>query len=305
MSFLSRRFMKHWHGLRKRYENRHFDEQWLLGFRPLSEGQGAADLMQTRHLDGFTLLDPPRDRFFADPFLAREGEKIYCFFEESEIAPVFGWISLVVLNPRGEVIEPPRAVLRCDYHLSYPQIFNHGGQWYMLPETSANRTIELWRADAFPDGWRRERVLIEDIPAADATLYQNEQGWWLFAAVKLDCRKFGNKLYLWHSDDLLSGEWKPHPLNPVRENLLYDRPAGELFMANGRLIRPVQDSVKRYGGAVEFRQLDRLTAAEYAEHAVARLEFPRSSGFAGVHTVNACAGMAAIDLLRLLPKRQR
>ena len=295
--------MKHWHGVRKRYENKRYSEQWMLGFQPLEEGQNCAKLMEQPNVEDFILLEPPAGIFYADPFLTRVGDKIFCFFEESAIDPVFGWISMVVIDLQGRVTEQPRKVLGTGYHLSYPQVFSYQDRWFMLPETSANGTIELWVAESFPDQWRQQCVLVNDIPAADATLHHDGEYWWLFAAVKQDCRKFGNKLFVWYARDLMGGNWTPHPENPVRESLLYDRPAGELFKDGERLIRPVQDSVKRYGGAVEFREVDALSTKLYREHQAARLEFPRETGFAGVHTVNSCEGMAVIDLLRLVRKQ--
>lgn len=299
---LPRKLLKHWYGIRKRRENRLFHEQWLLGFLPVPENADAGLLLNGAPASDFTLLEPPPGIFYADPFLVRDGEKIYCFFEESAVAPVFGHISVAVLDAQARLLEPPRPVLHCPYHLSYPQVFRHDGQWYMLPETSANKTIELWVAEQFPDKWRRLEVLVDNIEAADATLYQAEDRWWLLAAVKENCRKFGDKLFAWHADSPLSTKWIPHEANPVRVGMLYDRPAGALFRHEGQLIRPVQDSIRRYGGAVEFRAVTELTPARYREEPLGRLEFPDGSGFVGVHTVNACPGLLTIDLLRLVPR---
>ena len=299
---LPRKLLKHWHGLRKRRENRLYQEQWLLGFLPLPDGEHAGRALAGLAASDFRLLEPPTGIFHADPFLVRQGDRVYCFYEASPLHPVFGHIEVVVLDLQGQVIEAPRAALRCNYHLSYPQVFRHDGRWYMLPETSANNTIELWVAESFPDRWTRHAVLVDGIAAADATLHQEDDRWWLLAAVRKDCRKFGDRLWAWHADSPLSTDWTPHAANPVRSGILHDRPAGELFRHQGRLIRPVQDSVKRYGGAVEFREVTTLTPDAYAEHEVARLEFPRDSGYAGVHTINACPGMLVIDLLRLVPR---
>lgn len=299
---LPRKFMKHWHGLRKRREHKRFQEQWLLGFLPLAEGENAGRALAGFQAGDLRLLEPPTGIFHADPFLVRDGERIYCFYEASPLEPVFGHIEVVVIDLQGRVLEPSRPVLRCDYHLSYPQVFRHDGRWYMLPETSGNKTIELWVAEEFPDRWVRHAVLMEGITAADATLHQADDRWWLTAAVKHECRKFGDKLYAWHADSPLSTQWEPHAQNPVRVDMMYDRPAGELFHHHGKLIRPVQDSVKRYGGAIEFREVTQLTPAAYAEQTIGRLEFTRDSGFAGVHTVNACPGMLTVDLLRLVPR---
>lgn len=300
---LPRKLLKHWHGIRKRRENRLFKEQWLLGFLPLGEDENAGRALKDIQLNDIILLEPPEDTFHADPFLVRDEDKIYCFYESSPIEPVFGHIEMVTLNLQGHIIAPAQPVLQCDYHLSYPQVIYHEGFWYMLPETSANNTIELWIAEDFPSKWIRHSTLIDNISAADATLSQFNDRWWLTAAVKQNCRKFGDKLYAWHAESPLSTHWTPHAQNPIRSGMLYDRPAGELFLHQGKLIRPTQDSVKRYGGAVEFREVTELTPSTYREQCIGRLEFTAQSGFAGVHTINTCPGMMAIDLLRLVPRK--
>lgn len=289
--------------MRKRRENRLYQEQWLLGFLPLSSGENSGRALAGIQVEDLRLLEPPEGVFHADPFLVREHDRIYCFYEASPIQPVFGHIEVIVLDLQGQVLVPAQPALRCDYHLSYPQVLRHEDRWYMLPETSGNNTIEIWVAEEFPHTWTRHATLIDNIAAADATLSQIDGRWWLTAAVKDNCRKFGDKLFAWHADSPLSTAWIPHAQNPVRAGMLYERPAGEIFRHQGRWIRPAQDSVKRYGGAIEFREVTQLTPDAYSEHCIGRLEFPTQSGFAGVHTVNTCPGMMAIDLLRLVPRK--
>jgi hypothetical protein len=289
--------------MRKRRENQKYKEQWMLGFLPLNPGENAGRALTGVALNELRLLEPPEGIFHADPFLVRDQDRIYCFYEASPLEPVFGHIEVVVLDLQGNILAAPQPALRCDYHLSYPQIIRHEGCWYMLPETSGNKTIELWVAEEFPYKWTRKSTLINNIEAADATLTQIDGRWWLTAAVRKDCRKFGDRLFAWHADSPLSTTWTPHTQNPVRTGMLHERPAGELFQHQGRWIRPAQDSVKRYGGAIEFREITQLTPVTYNEHSIGRLEFPSQSGFAGVHTINTCPGMMAIDLLRLVPRK--
>src|SRR5258708_34608247 len=50
----------------------------------------------------------------------------------------------------------------------------------MLAETSANATIEIYRCEAFPLRWRLHKVLLERISAFDATLWKQNDRWWMF-----------------------------------------------------------------------------------------------------------------------------
>ena len=54
----------------------------------------------------------------------------------------------------------------------------------MVPESSQNREIALYRCDRFPDRWKREAVLIEGITASDSTLIYHNDRFWMFTAVE-------------------------------------------------------------------------------------------------------------------------
>ena len=69
------------------------------------------------------------------------------------------------------------------YHLSYPFVFAHDGELLMIPETSAARRVELYRAFDVPGSWERQAVLLDSIDAADATVLSHDGRLWLFAAV--------------------------------------------------------------------------------------------------------------------------
>ena len=74
------------------------------------------------------------------------------------------WLALERGSPTAA-----RSVVARDYHMSYPFVFRWEDAWYMIPQTGANRTVELWRATDFPEQWELERVLLADVDAVDAT----------------------------------------------------------------------------------------------------------------------------------------
>ena len=77
------------------------------------------------------------------------------------------------------------------------------------------------------------------------------------------------------------------------------RPAGRLFHAKGRLIRPSQDCSDRYGSAIVLNRVDVLTSREYRETIIGRLEPDWMPRLSGTHTLNVTAGLEAIDGRRL------
>ena len=54
--------------------------------------------------------------------------------------------------------------------LTYPCIFQYQGSYFMIPETSANKTIEMYHAEHFPDKWVLDTVLQKGEKWVDTTV---------------------------------------------------------------------------------------------------------------------------------------
>jgi len=84
----------------------------------------------------------------------------------------------------------------------------------MIPESSENRTIELYECKEFPYNWEKKMTLMENIMAADSTLYFHNNIWWLFTYVfDEDC------LRLFYSEKLMSDQWTEHPQSPIDQDI--------------------------------------------------------------------------------------
>ena len=261
-------------------------EQWFLAYR--FGGRVSASL------EGFTRLMPPKDRDWADPFVVEKSGRYYVFFEELPYAAGKAHIAMLELDRAGRV-SPPQRVLEADYHLSYPYVFEHDGQLWMLPESARNRRVELYRCVDFPLQWKRERVLLDDVRLVDATLYRTGERWWMFAnSAANGSRMFDDELHIFHAERL-SGEWRPHPKNPVKSDARSSRPAGALFSRNGVLYRPAQVCVPRYGAGLAIHRIVKLTPEDYAERLVERMLPPPESGLFGLHTMNRAGDLLVVD----------
>jgi hypothetical protein len=261
-------------------------EQWFLAF-----AFGAA---VDAGLRGFTRVMPPRDRDWADPFALEHGGRHYIFFEEVPFATRKGHISVMQVQRDGRWSAPQR-VLECDYHLSYPFVFEHEGALYMVPESSANRTVELWRCVEFPGKWRLERRLLEGVRLVDATLLRSAGRWWMFANSAAESSELFNDELCLFSAERLEGEWRAHPANPLKSDPRGSRPAGRVFEQNGALYRPAQICVPRYGAGLALQRIARLSPREYVERQVQRLVPPPQSGLLGLHTMNRAGDLVVVD----------
>jgi hypothetical protein len=269
-----------------------FKDQWLLAVR--ARGAGAA----AKGWTGVRLIIPPPDRFYADPFIIRKGDRTYIFFEDYRFKSAKGLISYIEIGMHGQCTEP-EVVLERDYHLSYPFLFEWQGHTYLLPETSANRTVELYRAVDFPRRWERVQVLMENINALDATLTHHNGTFWLFTIIPAESKLF-DELYVFSADSPL-GPWRPHPDNPVVSDVRRARPAGRLFSISGRLFRPAQDCSIRYGHAIVLHRIEALSETAYHEVAVRKIDPQWFAGNLATHTLNCNDDFEVLDAqIRLL-----
>jgi hypothetical protein len=231
------------------------------------------------------ILRPPRDRFWADPFPFLKDGTFYIFLEEYLYSTGRGWISVTSRKPSGEWSAPEK-VMDLGYHLSYPFVFEHAGELFMLPETVATGRLELYKCIDFPARWQLDTVLLENFKGVDSTLLEHEKAWWLFVSAV-------SGLHLFHSESL-RGPWKAHPGNPVKADSRTARPAGRVFRMGNDWIRPAQDCALSYGREVVFNKIVKLTADSFEEVEIGRLSHPWKRVL-GCHTFNRVGDTTVVD----------
>lgn len=260
-------------------------EQWFISYRDKLQPSGQPALPN--------MLVPPGDWSYADPFLYEWHGKHYMFFEKVSDSHPRGEIWFVELDDAGNASRPEPALAR-DYHLSYPQVFAWRGEIYMLPETSENGTLEIYRAVDFPRRWELAGTLLSGVPAADATIFERDGKLWLFTAgiggKDLAC----SELSLFFSDSLF-GPWIAHPKNPIVCDVSGARPAGSLFYEERGLIRPAQDCSQRYGYAISLNRVDVLSETDYRETRVGQILPKWATGLCASHTINMDSRYEALD----------
>lgn len=259
-----------------------------------------ADILAAGRLpaDGVTWLPPrPLGTFAADPFGLWRGDRLHLFVEAYDYRDRHGVIEHLELDQDLQPRSAPRVVLREPWHLSYPQVFEHDGEVWMLPEAHRSGALTLYRAAPFPDAWEPVVRLELDTPAIDATPFRHDGLWWLaYSPTGPQAHKQG-RLHLAFAEDL-KGPWRVHPGNPVRIDRASSRPGGTAFTnGSGRIVLPVQDCTRTYGGAARALTI----------HALAPDRFEAESGpliappamFQGLHTLSACGPVTLFDVKRV------
>ncbi len=267
------------------------DVRWGVGWR-FTNGQPLRESLDFC-LGHYTRLTDDGQRFYADPFVVFHQGVHHIFVEEFPFDSQTGLISHFTIDEKGQA-SSPKPVLSRPYHLSYPFIFKHDGQFWMIPETSANRAVELYRAERFPDKWVFEKVLIDDIRADDVTMIQHGDHCWLFAAISEWQSSQWDTLGLFYADDLF-GEWHAHQANPVLLDARAARPAGAMYHQDGALWRPAQDCSKIYGGGLSVCRVDQLDPERFEQTIRHRFAPAAKDRLQGVHSLNEHQGLEVID----------
>jgi hypothetical protein len=268
-------------------QNKFYFQQWILLFDIKKEFSSS--------LWRYKRLVPPKDKFWADPHVIYKNKTYYIFLEEYLYKTGKGHISLIEMDEKGNHTEP-KIVLDKDYHLSYPFIFDHDDELYMIPESVENNTVELYRCTDFPNKWEFVMNLMENVSLLDATLLFHNNKWWMFAnGAEHKGVSTWDELFLFSSDDLLSKVWVSHPMNPIISDCKRARPAGKIFEKNGNLYRPSQNSSHKYGYGFNFNRIIQLDEHNYREELVSKVEPNWADDVTATHTFSNAHNLYVID----------
>lgn len=269
-------------------------QQWRLLYRESTEFP--------TDLCAFHEIEPPRNALWADPFPVAWKGRRFVLFEEctyrfwGRTTGSRGILRGIEYLGNGQWSRP-YTILERPYHLSYPFVFEVHGRHYLLPETQANGTVELYESDDFPWRWNPVRVLLSGIDAVDTTLIQHDGLWWMFTCLETH-RAPNRDLHLFWTHDPVAAGWTPHPYNPVVSDVRCARMAGNLIHDGTHWIRPGQDCSAGYGHAVQLRRILELTPTRYREEPAGRLGPETAVDASGVHTFNQAAGLQLCDVRR-------
>lgn len=238
--------------------------RWFIAIRKKTQ--------QSFDLSKLTILNAPEGRYWADPFLAEDGDKTYLFFEDYDY--VKGKLSVgEIVEKDGDIgITNVRTVLEKPYHMSFPSVINIEGEWFMTPEQVLSGRLEIYKAIQFPDVW-------EDICTVARGRYDDPIMRKVHGSFEVWASEDGDKLRVFVSDTL-TDEWR---LKTARD-LEHTRNAGHFFES----YRPVQESLPVYGRSIKFRRSDHSLSP-------VNIEPTWYNGLTGTHTFNVSSKYVVID----------
>lgn len=269
---------------------------WMLGVKANSSSLNPGRL----NLSEFRWIQAPRGHFYADPFVIEHEGKPWVFFEDLPYSTDKGIIVCAEINEDG-ILSQTVPVLDLPYHLSYPCIFRDEGVLYMVPESVADGTVQLYRCERFPDVWKKVRVLLR-APAVDSTVWIENGLYWFFVTLQ-EPRGGGLQLWLFYSRSL-TGELIRHPQSPISTDIRFSRGAGAIFRDGERLIRPSQDCSGSYGRLIVFNEITTLNERAYAERPGAIIDTRGVPNMIGTHSYGRVGDVVVIDGCVPTPAKQ-
>jgi hypothetical protein len=241
--------------------------------------------------------EAPKGHFWADPFIHISGTETHVFYEDFDYARRLGHLSVARLD--GDTLTVLGDTHRPPHHLSYPHVFDHDGEVYMLLESGQIARQELWRATDYPLKWTLDKSFFEGVRCADTTLFMHGGAWWLFTNIcRDDFNDFCSELYAFRVDGPALTKIEPHRLNPIVLGADVARGAGRVFEQDGKLYRPSQDNTHgTYGYGLNIMEIEALSLDTYSERRVRHITPDDAPGIIGCHHIDRVdEGRVIVDM---------
>ena len=268
--------------------------EWSIG---LYRGTSPLDLAPAGPNPVLTAADLGIDAtFVADPFLLQRDGRLFLFFEAWRRGTGQGDLCWAERDAAG-AWRYSGVALDEPFHLSYPFVFEHEGEVFMIPESRSQGDVRLYSARPFPGRFELRRVLLTGKRYADTSLVAWQGHFYLFTSTD------NGTLELYFAD-AFDGPYSLHPRSPViAGNDCSARPGGRPIIWQGRVLRFAQCDRPVYGVSVGAFEVTELSPSGYAERPTGRDPLLSGSGVGwnagGMHhldpLVDAGGVLAAVD----------
>lgn len=234
----------------------------------------------------YKLIQNPKGYWLADTLLFEDERGSFLFVEAFDKRQKRGLIGVLPFD--GTSFADFRIVISQDYHMSYPYVFAWEGQTYMIPETSANNCIELFRAVDFPDRWECVGELLHG-RYVDTTVWPSNDGPLPFSGCTYD---LANGQLVRFDLDIQQAAIRLAGGDYDSKSIM--RPGGRPYLKNGGLVLPLQNNRYLYGQSLRF--VDGSTGDEGAPLLPQDVATAEGLTFRRLHTYSRTKEFEAIDL---------
>ena len=145
-----------------------FEAVFTCGVRKINEAPLYAGNVETP----FNLMSYSSKYCYADPLLYDFSGDVYLYMEAFDRKQKKGCIACSKIS-NGK-IETPRVIIEEPYHMSFPMIFEMKNEVYMIPETEAGGTINIYINSGNPYEWRLLQRIKTNISIVDSVVYSSK-----------------------------------------------------------------------------------------------------------------------------------
>ena len=266
-----------------------FDEIYTIAYRKRNDGIILDSLNRE-----FSIIPYSDKYWYADPIAFTKNGEDYLFVEKFDRKKQKGRIAFSELNDNNICF---RTVIEENYHMSFPMVFEWNGDVYMIPETSENKSINIYIAEAFPDKWKCVDVIRTEEKLVDTVIIEkNNMDIVILASEICD----GNELFVRYVKYKLkmldSGKFALEKIEKSDLFNLNDRNAGRIFEYKGESYLPTQNSSEfDYGVSLSYRdkngnEIKKIEADDIVVDKISK------GNIIGVHTYSITDKYEIIDL---------
>ena len=251
-----------------------FGGEWAVGYREIGKGK-------------YTII-PLSVGWIADPFMIEYQGEHYLFVEY--VNGKRGQIAYYKFIDNKPVFQ--KVIISERYHLSYPCVFMHGADVYMIPESADNHSIDLYKAVSFPDRWEKVSRLEDGIYYDTTYVNYKEKDYLITYSPKKGYFELG--LFAFDIDGR-----KIEKLAEVQYKENIGRPAGKIYVDNCEMIRPAQDCSRKYGENLLFYRVEGLDDGKFSEALIKTISAKETdSSFQRIHTYNTDTEYETVDFFK-------
>lgn len=249
--------------------------------------------------ESFKMVPSNNNYWYADPFVVDINDKSYIFCEQYDKRKHIGNIALFELN--NNKISKPTTIIDEPFHMSFPNVFKFNNDFYMIPETSADKSIRIYKMLDNPYKW--ECIKQHKIESAvDTAVYKEENNLILFISKIKKENELYTKTKIYKILDFPCGD-----LQYIRdfdeEYSIVSRNGGNILNIGNEYFRVIQNSTETYYG--KSLTISKINLKDFNETRIKNIEvkdlyikgnYFHNYKIIGTHTYNTSSKYEVIDI---------
>lgn len=208
-------------------------ECWNVAFRRYKQ-----DILKNE--DEFVVIPNTLRYWAADPFIVYEDNVYYIIAELYDRLLRKGKIGYCKLSVDGKLLSKWKVIIDSTTHMSFPVPIKNDGTYYLMPESSKEYELRIYRAESFPEKWVQCKTILSNVQVADSIFIDKD------TILTYDNYSVPKKalLYKRNKDNQFICVEKEEDVE------LRLRPAGKIFFKSDMRIVPLQNCNGAYGKSV-------------------------------------------------------